>query len=129
MLKLIQNEWVGSEADISSIAGILKKNYAYPLSRSTGLKPSLWSGLWDSIKSEGGKTLVEAGKWIIILGVLIIFLSYFPDMTERVRNFLSNEKHTEQNKNHTGTLSIEISPTPTPEHKLTEPTEMSEKPN
>lgn len=92
VIKLIQNDWVGNESDIGSIAGILKKNYSYPLSRSTGLKPSHWLAIWDSIKSELGKNVVEGIKWIVILAVLTLFISYFPGLTERLRDFFSGDK-------------------------------------
>lgn len=86
--RLLENKWYGTEADSSSIAGILKKNYKYSLTRSTELHPGLLSPAIESIKTESGKNIVEIVKWIIILVITILLVTYFPDIAEKVRKLL-----------------------------------------
>ena len=77
---LLTNKWIGNADDASSVASLLAKNYRYDLWRSTGLNPSLFSLIWQSMKDGLGKAAFEAIKWIAIALVTIFLASQFPSV-------------------------------------------------
>jgi hypothetical protein len=85
LMSLIENEWVGSESDPSSVAGILRKHYRYSLSRSAGLHPGIFSAITESMKSEFGKFTIEVLKWSLIVLITLFFITYFPDLARKWR--------------------------------------------
>lgn len=96
---LLKNNWIGKESKPSSIAGILKKDYKYVLSRSTGLRPGVISVITDSMKSEFGKFFVEIIKWALIILITLFFLTYFPALTEKWRNLMNGTPTVSTNSN------------------------------
>lgn len=87
--RLLSNQWIGSEDDCGTVAQTLKKNYGYYLTRSSGLRPSLIAPITDSVKAESGKVIVEIVKWAAIVLITLFALTYFPDVTKRLKDFFS----------------------------------------
>lgn len=98
LTSLIKNEWVGAESDSSSVAGILRKNYRYSLSRSSGLHQGAFVGIGEAMKSEFGKLLIEVFKWSLIVTITLLLLTYFPEVTKKWKDFMSGpkEEHSSQ---------------------------------
>ena len=111
LIKLIENDWLGSDSDPHSVAGILKKNYQYSMTRSTGLSPGIFTSVGEAMKSEFGKFLIEVIKWALIVLITLFFLTYFPDVTKKWKEFISaSPESTPATK-----TTPEPSPTMTPE--------------
>lgn len=77
---LLANEWIVSGDNASSVASLLAKNYRYELWRSTGLSPSLFSLISQSMRDGLGKSVFEVIKWIVVALVTIYFTSLFPSL-------------------------------------------------
>lgn len=110
LTSLINNDWIGSESDSSSVAGILRKNYRYSLSRSSGLHPGVLSGISESMKSEFGKFVIEVVKWTLIVLITLLSLTYFPDATKKIRELINSSTDTPAPK-----AIAEPNPSPTPQ--------------
>lgn len=82
IVKLMENHWVGDRESPSSIAGILAKNYKYDLSRSLGLNPGFVNRLTQSLPPWVGKSIVDIGKWLVILLLTIWIASWFPSIAK-----------------------------------------------
>lgn len=107
--KLLANKWIGSDEEDGTIARILKKNYGYYLSRSSGLRPGIIAPVKESVKTESGKAIADIGKWAVILFITLVALTYFPDVTKRLKDFFSGKAE----------VSASPSPTPSPTPSIT----------
>ena len=87
--RLLTNSWIGSETDPSSVAGILKKNYKYSLTRSTSLNPGILAPIGESLKSEFGKFVMEILKWVLIILAGLVLLAYFPAAAEKIQKAIN----------------------------------------
>jgi hypothetical protein len=87
--KLLANKWIGSDEKGATIARTLRKNYGYYLSRSSGLRPGLIAPVTESVKAESGKAIADIGKWAIILLITLLALTYFPEVTKKLKEFFS----------------------------------------
>lgn len=113
LVTLMENDWLGSESDPQSVAGILKKNYRYSMTRSTGLNPGVFDSVSEAMKSEFGKFLIEVFKWSLIVLITLFFLTYFPDVTKKWKELMSSSS--ESISTTKATPEATQSPTPTPE--------------
>lgn len=81
IIRLVENQWIGSKDAPSSVAGVLAKNYRYDLNRSTGLNPGFMTTITRSMQSEVGKAITDIVKWVVILLLTILVASYFPSIS------------------------------------------------
>lgn len=76
--RLIDNKWIGDASDLSSVAGLLAKNYRYDLSRSIGLNPGIWARLVRVMQSGLGRYIFEILKWVTIFVLTVTAVKHFP---------------------------------------------------
>lgn len=113
--QLLGNRWIGSEDDCGTVAQILKKNYGYYLTRSSGLRPSLIAPITDSVKAESGKAIADIGKWAAILVITLFALTYFPDLTRRLQDFFGGAANASPTSSPSPSQTAEPSPESPPE--------------
>ena len=77
--RMISNDWIGSTADLSSVASIMSKNYRYDLRRSSGLRSSLMTAISNSMKTEIGKFFFDIAKVALAALVTLYIATHFPD--------------------------------------------------